>query len=124
MEHVTLQHQQGLNQVVINKVHRMLENRQTGVRETMQRLVREGSVSQDYIAPIGMELRRKEYRPAITFGNEGELVMNMHGQPFKLHDNAIGQLAEKMNVPSPYLRELSKGDEWQRLAGADNSVPN
>jgi hypothetical protein len=47
MENVTLQ--QGLNEVVINKVQRMIENRQADVRETMQRLIREGSLAQDYV---------------------------------------------------------------------------
>ena len=116
MENATLQ--QGLNGVVINKVQRMIENRQAGVRETMQRLAREGSIAQDYVAPIGVELRQRERTPVITFSGGGELVMNMHSEPFTLHDNAVGQLAEKMNVPSQYLRALAHGNEWQRHLAA------
>lgn len=50
--------QQGLNEVVINKVQRMIENKAVGVQATMERLVNEGKIAQDYIAPIGVELRR------------------------------------------------------------------
>jgi hypothetical protein len=113
---VTLQ--QGLNNVVINKVQRMIENKQTGVRETVQRLIHEGSIAQDYVAPIGVELRQKERMPVITFRNDGELVMNMRQERFSLHDNAVGQLAERMNVPSQYLRALAHGNEWQRHLAA------
>ncbi|MDR1717656.1 MAG: hypothetical protein LBS20_17615 [Prevotella sp.] len=116
MENVILQ--QGLNEVVINKVQRMIEGRQTGVRETMQRLVHEGSIAQDYVAPIGVELRQREQAPVITFSGNGELMMNMRHEQFTLHDNAVGQLAERMNVPSQYLRGLARGDEWQRQLAA------
>ena len=114
----SLQHQQGLNSVVINKVQRMIENRQTGVRETMRHLIHEGSIAQDYVAPIGMELRQREHAPVITFGSDCELIMNMRQEQFTLHDNAVGQLAERMNVPSQYLRALARGDDWQKQLAA------
>jgi hypothetical protein len=113
---VTLQ--QGLNNVVINKVQQMIENKQTGVRETVQRLIHEGSIAQDYVAPIGVELMHKEKKRVITFVNNGELMMNMRNESFFLHDNAVGQLAERMNVPSQYLRTLAHGNEWQRHLAA------
>ena len=67
MEQTTLQ--QGLNNVVINKVQRMIENKQEGVGETMQRLAYEGQIAQDYIAPVGVELRQKEHAPVILTGS-------------------------------------------------------
>jgi hypothetical protein len=54
--------------------------------QTMQRLAYEGEIAQDYIAPIGVELRQKEHLPVIRFSNDGELMMNMRHQPFTLHD--------------------------------------
>ena len=116
MEQVTIQ--QGLNDVVTRKVHHMIDNRQASVRDTMQRLIYEGSISQDYITPLGVEHRQKDVSPVITFLNHGELIMNMRKSPFTLHDNAIGQLAEKMNIPPNYLRGLAKGDDWQKQLAA------
>ena len=103
--------QQGLNEVVINKVQRMIENKAVGVQATMERLVNEGKIAQDYIAPIGVELRRNDHSPIITFSGNGHVLMNMQSGQYTLHDNAIGQLADKMGIPSRYLRQLASGDE-------------
>lgn len=46
---------------------RMIENKAVGVQATMERLVNEGKIAQDYIAPIGVELRRNDHSPIITF---------------------------------------------------------
>lgn len=94
--------QQGLNEVVINKVQRMIENKAVGVQATMERLVNEGKIAQDYIAPIGVELRRNDHSPIITFSGNGHVLMNMKSGQYTLHDNAIGQLADKMGIPSRY----------------------
>ena len=59
---VSVQKQQGLNQVVINKVQRMIEGRQGGVMDTINRLLSEGRIAQDFIAPIGVSQRSKELR--------------------------------------------------------------
>ena len=40
----SVQKQQGLNQVVINKVQRMIEGRQGGVMDTINRLLSEGRI--------------------------------------------------------------------------------
>lgn len=114
----SLQHQQGLNEVVTRKVHQMIDNKQANVRETMQRLIYEGSIAQDYIAPVGVENSQKETSRVISFLNNGELIMNLRKSPFTLHDNAIGQLAEKMDIPPSYLRGLVRGDDRQKQLAA------
>ncbi len=113
-----ISNQQGLNEVVINKVQRMIENKATGVQATMERLVNEGKIAQDYIAPIGVNLKQNEHTPIITFSGNGHVLMNMQDGQFSLHDNAVGQLAEKMGIPSRYLRDLAGGQDWQRQLAA------
>jgi hypothetical protein len=114
----TLELQQGLNEVVINKVQRMIENKQSGVQESMERLVNEGKIAQDFIAPIGVNLRMNEKKPVITFGANGHVQMFMENGEFTLHENAVYQLADKMGIPARYLRELASGDEWKRQLAA------
>ena len=46
-----VQKQQGLNQVVINKVQKMIEGKQQGVMATITRLLKEGKIAQDFIHP-------------------------------------------------------------------------
>ena len=110
--------QEGLNEVVRDKVQRMFENKQPGVQAAMIRLAAEGKIQQDYIAPIGVELKRADRHPVITFSGNGSVRMNMPEGEYRLHDNAIGQLADKMGIPSRYLRGLAGGDKWQRQLAA------
>lgn len=110
--------QQGLNEVVMNKVQKMIENKATGVQATMERLVNEGKIAQDYIAPLGVNLRQQEHDPVITFDNtDSGLLLNMPDGQFSLHTNAVRQLADRMGVPQRYLLQLTSGEEWaQQLA--------
>lgn len=110
----SVQRQQGLNQVVINKVQRMIEGKQQGVMGTITRLLEEGQIAQDFIAPIGVNLRNNDRHPVISFKSEGQVQMAIPEGNFNLHGNAISQISEKMGVPAKYLRELSGGDEWQK----------
>lgn len=105
--------QQGLNEVVMNKVQKMIDGKRVGVAATMERLINEGKIAQDYIAPLGVELKRNDHSPVITFNGEGSLTMNMPDGQFSLHANAIGQLADRMGIPQRYLRTLAGGAEWQ-----------
>ena len=114
----TTELQQGLNEVVMNKVHRMIGGKAVGVRATMERLVNEGKIAQDYIAPIGVNLKMNDHSPVITFSGEDSLQMNMPDGKFSIHDNAIGQLADRMGIPSRYLRGLASGEPWAKHLAA------
>lgn len=39
---------------------------------------------------------------------------------YKIHDNAIGQLGDKLGIPSRYLKQLAGGEEWQRQLAGDS----
>ena len=104
--------------MVMNKVQSMIDGKAMGVQATMERLVNEGKIAQDYIAPLGVNLRAKQHDPVITFNGEHGLMMNMPDGQFSLHANAVGQLADRMGVPQRYLRTLAGGEEWQVLLAA------
>lgn len=114
----TTELQQGLNEVVMNKVQRMIDGKAVGVRATMERLVNEGKIAQDYIAPIGVNLKINDHNPVITFSANGSLRMDMPDGQFTLHDNAIGQLADRMGIPQRYLRGLASGEPWAKQLAA------
>lgn len=114
----TTELQQGLNEVVMNKVQRMIDGKAVGVRATMERLVNEGKIAQDYIAPIGVNLKVNDHSPVITFSTNGSLRMDMPDGQFTLHDNAIGQLADRMGIPQRYLRGLASGEPWAKQLAA------
>lgn len=111
--------QQGLNEVVMNKVQKMIDGKAVGVQATMERLVNEGKIAQDYIAPIGVNLKLNDHSPVITFDGDGSnLSMSMPDGEFTLHGNAIGQLADRMAIPQRYLRTLAGGEAWERQLAA------
>lgn len=114
----TTELQQGLNEVVMNKVQRMIDGKAVGVRETMDRLISEGKIAQDYIAPIGVNLKVNDHSPVITFSANGSLRMDMPDGQFTLHDNAIRQLADRMGIPQRYLRGLASGEPWAKQLAA------
>lgn len=114
----TTAQQTALNEVVINKVNRMIENKAAGVQATMERLINEGKIAQDYIAPLGVNLKAQERTPVITFSANGHLNLNMPDGSFTLHPNAVSQVAERMGIPTKYLRTLATGQEWERQLAA------
>lgn len=118
METMEMTTQEGLNEIVMNKVQRMIENKKPGATAAMERLINEGKIAQDYIAPIGVNLKETGSKPVITFEGNGHLLMNMPDGQFTMNDNAVGQLADKMAIPGRYLRTLASGDEWQRKLAA------
>lgn len=61
-----------------------------------------------------MDFSTRRKREQGQFSANGHVQMNMKEGDFSLHDNAVNQIAEKMNIPAKYLRGLAAGDEWQR----------
>lgn len=106
--------QNALNVLTTSRIERMLEKNRSQSTTAVARLIDEGKIMQDYVAPLGVHLKAKEKNPVITFGHNGTVKMLFNDKEFSLHDNAISQLAAKLNVPAAYLRQLAAGDEWQR----------
>lgn len=53
-QQATMSHQEGLNEVVMNKVQRMIDGKAVGVQATMERLINEGKIAQDYTHPSAL----------------------------------------------------------------------
>lgn len=104
--------QQGLNNVIRERIAKRIQTGSMNAQEAVQRLISEGKVANDYIAYLGANNTRKS---DVLF-NSGEALEMQLGNDgvYTIHDNAIGQLGERFNIPSKYLRELAGGNEWQR----------
>ena len=114
--------QVGLNEVLMRKVNAMLARKTDSVQATIARMEAEGKLMQDYLAPIGVNLKEAGSRPVVTFSSNGAVNMDfgqgLQRNHFSLHDNAVGQLATKMNIPTRYLRNLASGTEWEKQLAA------
>lgn len=106
--------QKGLNEVVTNKVHNMIKMNAASVTAVLQRLMYEGSLAKDFLAPIGTNMVAIDRNPEITFSANGHVQMFMNNNMYSLNSNAVSQLGEKMDIPAKYLRNLAEGDEWKR----------
>lgn len=104
--------QQGLNNVIRERIANRIQTGSMNAKDAVQRLIAEGKVANDFIAYLGAGNTRKS-QVLFNAADTVEMQLDKDGI-YKIHENAIGQLGERLNIPAKYLRELSNGDEWQR----------
>ncbi|MFA6973981.1 MAG: hypothetical protein WC238_04580 [Parcubacteria group bacterium] len=110
--------QQGLNQILREKIRQRIGRGTESAMAAIQRLVNEGKVAQDFVAPIGVELKHKGSTAVMTFAANGKVKMNLPNGEYNIAPLAVTQLASRFGIPSAYLRDLSIGDEWHRQLAA------
>lgn len=106
--------QEGLNRILRDKIRQRINRGSNNAMAAIQRLVDEGKVAQDHIAPIGMDHRQRGESPIMTFDAhsvEDRLLMHIPTGRYTISKLALTQLAAKMNIPSGYLWNLAQGDE-------------
>lgn len=108
--------QQGLNNVIRERIAKRIQTGSMNAQQAVAKLIEEGKVANDYIAYLGANNTRKS-EVLFNAGDAVEMKLGDNGV-YTIHDNAIGQLGERLNVPAKYLRELANGDVWQRELAA------
>lgn len=104
--------QEGLNNVIRERVARRIQTGSMSAQQAVQKLISEGKVANDYIAYLGANNTRVSQ---VTFMANDAVEMQLGNDGlYRIHDNAIGQLGDKLNVPSKYIRELASGADWQK----------
>lgn len=113
-----MSNQEGLNQLVRERLRNRISNGSMNAQQAIQQLQRESKISYDYIAYLGHKMSRPsdiEY----TKHEKGVMMMLHDGKDsdpslYTIHDNAISQLGSKLGIPTAYLRQLAKGQEWEQ----------
>lgn len=98
-------------EILQNKINNVLENNKPKIIDGIRKLDYDSKNLNDYIITLNGE------RPIIMIDYDDNQKLVFYDRkigPFTLHDNAINQLSEKLNAPSKYVRDLSKGKEWER----------
>lgn len=104
--------QEGLNNVIRERIARRIQTGSMNAQQAVAKLIEEGKVANDFIAYLGANNNRKS---EVLFNASDSVEMKLGDDGvYKIHDNAIGQLGDKFNIPSKYLRELASGNDWQR----------
>lgn len=97
---------------------RMDERKAAGSAAALQAisdLMKQHEDTKDYLVPARTKMNTAR---RIIDGKPGRPVLqifkNSGTEPFHIHDNAMGQLAAKAEIPIRYLRKLADGDDWEQ----------
>lgn len=101
-----------LADVTIAKLQNKIKASAPNGERAFEKLVNEGKIARDFIAPVGTNNDTRNQ--ALSFEANGIVKINVKGEGFSLHHNAVRQLGDKMGVPSKYLEELARGNDWQK----------
>lgn len=104
--------------VVANRIASKIKTGTNNAEAAVSRLIEEGKIAEDFIAPLGVSLLAKGISPVMTFESNGHVKMNLPERQYTIHRNAVGQLGEKLHIPTGYITGLSTGEEWERELAA------
>lgn len=104
--------QMSLNQIVINKVYNKIESNRFLVQKALERIHEEHASARDYILPLGNKYNMNN--PTVLFDKEGNVLkMKLQNEEFKLHPHALSQVAKRLDITVPYIKDLAAGQDWE-----------
>lgn len=93
-------------QILNDKVKDLLQNNFAKNTMVLEQIESENNDMEDFILPLGP-------KSPVVFQANGSINAEFDNQSFHLHENALGQLSDKYNIPRAYLRYLLT-NEWGR----------
>jgi hypothetical protein len=104
--------------ILTAKLEQTLAGRARPIQDAIVQLERTGSLLDDFILPTqGLQFLRREEKNDVGLTFKPEFYPLKEGATpaiFGLHDHALDQIAFKMNIPQGYLKNLTRGSEWQK----------
>jgi hypothetical protein len=104
---------ENLTEVTVANLKRRIASHADNAEHAFGRLIKEGKISQDFVTPIGTNNDQRSQIMDFVADEQG-VFMQMKNERFNIHQNAVYQLGEKLNVPARYLQQLSGGNKWER----------
>lgn len=109
-----------MKEVVTANLERRLQKGYANAVQATTRLQEEGKVSKDFIFEVGTE--RKGVEASIDFfpdkagkiGANFKMPNKKEVEHYTIHKHAVGQIADKLNIPRTYLTNLFFGEQWQK----------
>lgn len=100
--------------ILSKKLEETLSAKSKPIADAIAQIERTNSLLDDYIVPterLSFTHQNAEDRVILTFQNPTASTLS---NSFSLHPHATGQIADKMGVPSGYLKKLCYGSEWEK----------
>jgi hypothetical protein len=114
----TTELQNGLNDVLRQKIRNRISIGAATGQAAIERLIAEGKIAADFIAPIGVNQKTRGELPVVTFDSNGTLKMNIPTGQYNIAEMAMYQLGSRFGIPTGYLLNLSKVDDNHRMLAA------
>jgi len=93
--------------ILQNKVNNRIESSRVEVQRKLQSIEQFGNSLVDFTAPIGIG------HDKISFTSNGSVKMAIGETEYRLHNNALVQMAEKLGIPTRFAKQLGlSGEDW------------
>lgn len=103
-----------LNEITRNRLAEMLKRGDIEAQEAIESVLRESEMQTDFLARLGQGMTSR-------FESNGRVYLDSPQGKFKLHDNAISQLANKYGIGTRFTRTLMESsNDWKRALIAHN----
>jgi len=92
-------------EILDNKLQAKLSNGIMNIQSVLGKMQEVDNMIEDYLMP-----------PELLKFNvtDNTLMTNYEDKSFCIHNNALSQLSTKYNVPGKYLKDMSRGKEWEQ----------
>lgn len=92
--------------ILQEKIDNLLTRNQVKTAQVLEKIDYDNEHLQDFVLPLkGNEM--------LNFESNGTIKMNFNDNAYDISDHALGQLADKMDIPARYLKQLSE-TQWGR----------
>lgn len=103
-------------QILQDKLDRMISGKTDSLMQVAEEIATLSSQIDDYIASNDKIVFNRKYHLEDVNVFQGEVGISLTGQTTTtgMHDNAVMQVGEKLDIPSGYLRRIVRGADWEK----------
>ncbi len=102
--------------ILTDRLNGIIAKRKDTIYETINKIVLLSSQIDDYIGPSDKLVFDRKYLLEGNDAHQGDVGMTLIGMTgtLPMHDNAVIQVGDKLDIPSGYLKGLVRGADWQK----------
>jgi len=102
--------------ILTAKLNGIIQQRADSAYDEITKILTLSERIDDYLAPSGSLGFGRQYKLEGTEAQKGEVAMQVRGALSftPIHDNAIMQIGERLDIPAGYLKRIARGQDWER----------
>jgi hypothetical protein len=115
--------------LLTTKLTETLSARSKPITDAIAQIKKTGTLLDDFVVPMqSLAFLRNPDKNDVRVTFKPDTYNDVIPDPFRLHDHALNQISYKLGVPQGYLKDLTRGQDWQKTLSqtimqyhADNS---